>query len=763
MSARRSTSRRRRFRVSREGQRARVPLGLLLGGLLFVAAAALVGMTWADLEPVPETLPPPIAEASIVRLVARDGTPLSYTYQNAWNVHDVVPLHAVPELLRNAFIAAEDQRFYRHRGVDWIARGHALVQNLLAFRAVRGASTITEQVVRILHPRPRTLWSRWLEGIEAGRLERRFSKAHILEFYLNQVPYARQRRGISQAARDTFDRDLDTLSVPEMLALAVLVRSPSRMDLIRGSEAIQAPLTQLARRLSAAGLLDQDVLEVVEREPPRVRRSGIPLEASHFVRFVRDKTTERDARGVTTTLDASLQKKVQFLLDAQVKRLSSREVRDGAALIVDHQRDEILAWVNAGGFSDREGGQIDKITMRRQPGSALKPFVYALALEHGWTAATLIDDSPLAVAVGHGLHPYRNYSRHYYGPVRLREALGNSLNIPAVLATQFIGRTELLERLRLLGFSSLDRHPDFYGDGIALGNGEVTLFEMVCAYATLARGGMARPLAWRLDGRPRERNEVFSAEVASIVADILSDPEARRLEFGASSVLSLPVQTAVKTGTSNDYRDAWALGFSHRYTVGVWMGNVDRRPMREVTGSFGPALVLRSIFAELHRTGRTKPLFLSRTLTRREICVDTGKRATRFCPTTHEWFRPGHVPSETCSEHEVGKKTTMFSESVSTPGWIRIQRPHPGLHLALDPRIPDELERFRFEVSAPSDVRQIEWIVDERVVGTTDGDSSSLRSFLWQPVRGAHEVRARLWLARHASPMETELVRFNVK
>ena len=171
--------------------------------------------------------------------------------------------------------------------------------------------------------------------------------------------------------------------------------------------------------------------------------------------------------------------------------------------------------------------------MPRQPGSALKPFAYALALEKGWTAATLIDDSPLVESVGNGVHNFRNYSRQYYGPIRVREALGNSLNVPAVRAIQFTGRSELLERLWLLGFDSLTQHPDFYGDGLALGNGEVTLFEMVQAYATLARAGEFRPLEWRLDAidLSEPRRQVFGREVSSVVADILSDPDARRLEF----------------------------------------------------------------------------------------------------------------------------------------------------------------------------------------------------------------------------------------
>ncbi|MCP5111845.1 MAG: penicillin-binding protein 1C, partial [bacterium] len=450
-------------------------------------------------------------------------------------------------------------------------------------------------------------------------------------------------------------------------------------------------------------------------------------------------------------LDGSLQKRVQQLLDSQIASLASRRVADGAALVVDHRTDEVLAWVNAGGFSDRAGGHIDKVLMRRQPGSALKPFAYALALERGWTAATLIDDAPLIESVGHGLHSFRNYSRHYYGPIRLREALGNSLNVPAVLAAQFTGRSELLERLHLLGFESLTQHPDFYGDGLALGNGEVTLFEMVQAYAALARAGEFRRLVWHLDDFGPRGRTVFSPEVSSVIAHILSDPGARRREFGASSVLNLPVQTGVKTGTSNDYRDAWALGFSDRYTVGVWMGNVDQRPMHEVTGSLGPALVLRAIFAELRRHQQSKPLFVSRKLVPRHICTKTGELASERCPTVPEWFRPDRAPRVKCTAHTDHQDHARKAPTAP----VRLESPTPGLHIALDPRIPDELEGFAFRISAGPDPRRVEWILDDEVIAATP-------TFLWRPTRGTHTARARVWIMDR-EPIETDPVPFVVK
>jgi penicillin-binding protein 1C len=595
------------------------------------------------------------------QLTDRAGRPLSVTYENAWNLHEVVAFHEVPTLLREAFVQAEDQRFYHHGGVDWIARAHAALQNLRAGRVVRGASTISEQSVRMLQPRPRTLWSRWIEGIQAGRLEARFSKAEILAFYLNQVPYARQRRGVAQAARDYFDRDLETLAPGEMLALAVLVRSPVRLDLVRGTRAIEAPLLRLAERMHRAGALSARELRAVRGEGLALTRPAPPVAAAHFVRFVRMQQATRSRRParVTTTLDAALQERVQRLLDRRVERLRGRGVGDGAALVVDHLSGEILAWVDAGSFEDSEGGQIDAVLAPRQPGSTLKPLLYALAFEKGWSAATLVEDAPIADAVGHGLHLYRNYSRNHYGPLRVRLALGNSLNVPAVRAIRFVGRADFLERLRRAGVTSLRAHPDHYGDGLALGNGEVALLELVHAYATLARGGRFEPLRWTVDPvAPRDApRRVYDPEVSALIADILADPEARELEFGRGGLLDFPVQTAVKTGTSNDYRDAWALGFSHRFTAGVWMGNLDRRPMQDVTGSrgFRSAAVWKTdasagAAASLPAPIARPPTSGSARATRRErtarsttrLRTPTTRRARRREPRSHRcvWSAP---------------------------------------------------------------------------------------------------------------------------
>lgn len=383
---------------------------------------------------------------------------------------------------------------------------------------------------------------------------------------------------------------------------------------------------------------------------------------------------------IHTTLDLELQDEVQRIIDNRLQRLAYRQVGNGAALIIDHETNQILPWVvGYAGQKDKPFNQVDAVLARRQPGSALKPLLYTNALLHGWTAATCLDDSPLEEGVGIGMHSYQNYSRAHYGNVSVREALGNSLNIPAIRAIQFVGLETFLSFLRDLGIESLSQHPNVYGDGLALGNGELSLRELVEAYTVLARMGDHKPLS-ALEGQHLQSNNrrVFSDDVASLIADIMSDPAAREKEFGLNSILNFPHQTAVKTGTSSDYRDAWAVGFNDKYTVGVWMGNMDYSPMQEVTGSTGPALALRSIFKELNQNREARPLYLSNELVKQRICIETGLIATAECEARDEWFVSGVGPN------------TIASTSVE----VRMRKPSKGLSLAMDPRIPDDHEYF---------------------------------------------------------------------
>jgi penicillin-binding protein 1C len=707
----------------------RLKITALTGAAAF---ALFAGTTLICLQPVTKSFDRITADSRNVPVRDRTGVPLAITYQAAWNNADSIALYAMPELLVKAFVFSEDRKFYDHHGVDWAARGAALWQNIRMRKTVRGASTITEQVVRLINPRPRNLWSKWLEGIEATLLETHTDKASILEFYMNQLPYAAHRRGVAQAARYYFNRDLETLSTKEMLALAVLARAPSAYDLYRNAGAIDKPLARLAAQMN----LNTDI--AAQSLAPL--KPSLPVEARHFARFV----ALQGQNNLPTTLDASLQNRVQDILDARLKKLGPKHVTNAGALVIDHTNGDILAWVVAGARDDKtKGGDIDTILTARQPGSTLKPFLYAAALEKGWTAATILNDAPIAEAVGSGLHRFRNYSGAHYGPITLREALGNSLNIPAVLTVSYVGVDPFLNDLHKLGFDSLDRGADVYDEGLALGNGEVTLYELTRAYGALANRGTARPLRTSLRDNAVKGQKVYTAETASIIGNILSDPRARALEFGSDSILNLPVRTAAKTGTSTDYRDAWTVAYNDRYAVGIWMGNLDRTPMKDVTGSTGPALAMRSIFQILNADRDTKSLYLAPSLIEHDICTRPSADPDT-CPRRTELFTAdAHIED---------------TQLAPKPSRIELVRPTAGLMMAYDPRVPADHQKFRFELAGLNAGEEVEWVLDGKPLARTSDPK-----YLWPLVKGPHSLAVTIHGPDTAGPKSLDPVRFTVR
>ncbi|MDD2723229.1 MAG: transglycosylase domain-containing protein [Methylovulum sp.] len=714
--------------------------------------ALLVLKTLWDIETPSLSLRTASSGTQRFQVLDRQGKPLGISYQNRFNTMAIVPLHAIPEWLRQAFVTSEDRQFFEHHGVNWTARASALWQNLRAGKSVRGASTITEQVVRIIHPRPRTLWSRWLEGFEAALLENHASKGELLEFYLNQVPYAANRRGVAQAARYYFNRDLGTLTHKEMLALAVLPRAPSALDLYKNSDAIEPAMTRLAQAMADRGELPAQERQQLAAQKLALEPPLPPLNASHFINYIRETIPYHlsDNGVLLTTLDGDLQHKAQDFLDERIKALQRKQVRNGAVMVVDHRTGEILVWAVGGAINDHvnnatPGGAIDAVRAPRQPGSSMKPFLYALALDAGWSPATELNDAPMAEAIGSGLHDFHNYSHLFYGKISLREALGNSLNIPALQTIAFVTPTRYLDTLHALGFASLIQPVEFYKEGLALGNGEVTLFEMVQAYSALASRGVFRSLT-PLPQSPftRKNSRVYSPEAASLIANILSDPFARRREFGAESVLNLPVQTAVKTGTSTDYHDAWVLGFDSHYAVGVWLGNLDQTPMDGITGSTGPALVLHSLFSELAGREKPEPLYLSPKLTQQEICTHydqaTGKNN---CFPRTEYFIIGSEPN--------------LTQPAQPSGRLELLRPTQGLQIAYDPRIPANVQAFEFVADGMRAGRNLEWLLNGKAIATTQTGH-----FLWPIKPGYYSLRAKETGDKEKT-LVSDIVLFNVK
>lgn len=670
---------------------------------------AAVAVVFAFAGELPESFDRLTARADKIQFLDRSGIPLNTSYLNYWNVHDTLRLYDMPPLLVKMFVAAEDRNFYSHAGVDWTARAAALFQNIKAGKIVRGASSLSEQAVRMIIPRPRTVFSKIIEGIDAVRLECRFSKNDILEFYLNQVPYAANRRGVKQAALFYFSKTPDRLSVRETAALVVLVRAPSSFDLYAGPDKINGLIDRQLRIFERQGIISKAEMQAALDEKISLSSPQLNVNAPHFLEYVRSLDLPA-GRAVETTLDAFLQKKVAALTRRRLKDLQYRHVSNAAVLVIERATGNILAWVVES--SDKDTAAVNAVLAPRQPASAQKPLLYALALTKGMTAATEIKDAPFSRAVGSGVHHFKNYSRTYYGDVTLRQALGNSLNIPALKTIEFVGIKTYFDFLRQIGFSHFEKNADFYREGLALGNAEVTLPELSRAYLMLANGGILKPLRAFKGQECETEKRVLPETAATLIGNILSDPLARQLEFGADSILNFPVQTAVKTGTSTDYRDAWAMGYNADFVAGVWLGNLTYEPMLDVTGASGPALLLRSVFTELNKIKNSGPLYLSARLEKKTIGEKT------------EYFDPDVV------------ETSFFEPETPV-----ILSPADGVMLAVDPRVPEQYQQYPFSVSFLPEGARIVWVVDENPSASLQNDT-----FFWRPETGSHTVRAEITL-----------------
>lgn len=592
----------------------------------------------------------------------------------------------LPPAVVAAFLAAEDRRFFEHRGVDPLAVLRAALQNVRSGRIVSGGSTLTQQLARRVFGRERTLAGKIAEALWAMRLEAHASKPELLAQYLNRVPMGNGVYGVEAAAQAYFGRRARHLSHAQAALLAALARGPSFYDPYRHLERARARAAWVLERMVATGGLAAAEAEAARSAPLDLRIGRAPFRAPHFVARVE---AELDLAGVAparvaTTIDPELQAAVERIVAEELSGLASRNVRSAAAIVVDNPTGEILAYVGSVDFwDDAAEGQNDGVAMRRQPGSALKPFAYGLALARGSTPATLLSDVEIHLATPTGDYAPRNYDRRVHGPVRLRAALANSYNVPAVRLVESLGVDAVLEVLRRAGFESLEKGSGHYGVGVVLGNGEVSLAESARAYAGLARGGVRSALvavraAWGADGRPvalpasEPPVRFLPPEAAALVTHILADAPARAPAFGLDNALRLPFPVAAKTGTSKGYSDNWTLGFTRERTVAVWAGNFDGSPMEGVSGITGAAPIFRRTMLTAMRGFAPVALVADAALARATICPLSGARVGPACPSRmEEVFVPGTEPRGECPMHRalpVDRRTGDIASRCAGPG-----------------------------------------------------------------------------------------------
>jgi len=589
---------------------------------------------------------------------------------------DWTTIQEISPALQEAVVQAEDRRFYEHHGVDYRSMGGAVIQGLTS-DSLRGASTITMQLVsfldRTLQSRKgrRSILQKQRQVLEAWEIENHWSKTEILEAYLNLVSFRGELQGIAAASRGLFGKNPHGLDRLESLILASLIRSPNA----RFDELIK----RVSRLCQSTGwsMDSQDISNKVKQvflgqNPLRPRQALAPHVARQVLRDRVNGTT------VTSTLDSRTQRFATDRLAHHLASLKMQNVMDGAVVVVENRTGDVLAYVSHSG-QPSHGRFVDGVQAKRQAGSTLKPFIYGLAFdERILTPASLLDDTPLDITVLSGIYQPRNYDAQFKGVVTSRVALASSLNVPAVKALSLVGVEPFLEKLRQLGVKGLKESGDFYGPSLALGSADVSLWDLVNGYRTLANEGTWDELHFtsKEGGDSRKRN-VFSKEASFLVSDILSDREARSATFGLESPLATRYWTAVKTGTSKDMRDNWCVGYSMKYTVGVWVGNFSGEPMWNVSGISGAAPVWLEIMDFLHRQDEVPKQTAPAGLVRKEIYFPPGTE-----PSRREWFIRGTEPDS--EERSPGQ----FNQ--------RIVYPPTGAVIALDPDIPAELQKIFF-------------------------------------------------------------------
>jgi len=725
---------------------------LLLAGLGATILLTLIGPVLVAFVPLPPALftPPPPA----VEWLDRNGEPLRLTRDGGQPFQQLASLSEIPQALVSATLAAEDSRFWSHHGVDWRADLRAAWQLLRNRRVISGASTITQQTIKLSAPRTRTFKAKIIESAQALRLEQIWDKQRILTEYLNRVDYGNYNRGCVAAAQFYFAKPPRDLSTAECALLAGLPQSPSRLNPRAHFAAARRRQEWILTRMSGAGWLTGDEFQRASREPLRLAQGGHVFEAPHFVDLLLEQGGMAAGNpGIRTTLDLRLNRFAGQTLRRQLDALQAEHASDGAIVVIENPTGNVLALVGSGDYFSARSGQVDGAWAPRSTGSALKPFLYWLAFEKGATPASVVADVPTDFAASTGLFSPVNYDRHCYGPVRYRLALANSLNIPAVKVLDSIGGAgPLLDLLRRCRLSTLTHPDDFYGLGLAIGNAEARLLELANAYACLARLGVSQP--YRLVPSAPGHNageRVGDADAAWLIADILSDNDARAEAFGPESSLRFDFPVACKTGTSSDFRDNWAFGYTPEFTVGVWVGNFDGSPMRHISGVTGAAPILHELFDYLHGHYGTSWYARPADIVERGVDPLTGKLSSERDAVNEKFMARLPPPASGPGDYDGAGRVRLGPEYrewlAGADNWLagravlrdtatglRVTFPLPGTVLFLDPDLPDHGRRLYLSAEGAD---RAEWSSDSLECLRQGGRSLALLAL------GRHELTVR--------------------
>ncbi|MBP9773538.1 MAG: penicillin-binding protein 1C [Candidatus Peribacteraceae bacterium] len=726
-----------------------------------------------------------------VRILDRHGT-LLYELRRG-DANSPLSTKEIPERFRKAIVAVEDRTFYEHSGVSIRGTARAITQNIEAGKIVSGGSTLTQQLVRsVLHPTKRGYLYKLYEAFLALKTDTVLSKDEILTKYINTAYFGHQAYGLQTAAHTFFGKDPSQLSLAQTAFLAGLPQSPSNYDPFQNFPAALRRMKTVLQAMVDTKVITKEEMDDALAEPLHLAPDVISIRAPHFVMWVLQKLDPQTLPSeVRTTLDLPLQNEIEITVKNHIEKLKDRNVTAGAVVVLDAHTGDILAMVGSADYFDTEhDGAVNVAVSARQPGSALKPFTYALAFMKGDTAATTVADIETQFFTQDG-NPYipRNYDYGYHGLARYRTALANSYNIAAVKVLEKIGVESLLQFLRKTGLTTLTQTAEHYGLALTLGDGEVKLLELTRAYGIFARKGETLHERMLLSDPIKKGEQVLPASVAWLTADIMSDNQARLPEFGEDGPLEFDFPVAAKTGTTRNSRDNWTVGFTPDRIVGVWVGNADNSAMRQTSGVTGAGPIFHDAMLEatryLPRTWLTKPA----NIIDRDICMLSGLLPTDDCkqrmtehfiagtePTKFDTIyqriaidkRNGLKASENCDATFVEERVfTNFAPELlqwaranryplpprefsplcaqSTqhqPGesWLEILRPYPNDSYKIDPLIPAVSQQVLLMGQASDDIATADWYVDGKLV--SKGTAPAFRS-QWLMQEGNHTVELR--------------------
>ncbi len=705
------------------------------------------------------------AEQETLRIYDRSGEILMELTPGRSGFIDALPLESYPGRFIDLVLFSEDRHFYRHAGISLRAIARALWQNIRSGQTLSGGSTITQQLVKYKNGRFRnSFFSKILELAQAVRLDLHYSKEDILEYYLNHIFMGYRNQGFNQAAHSYFGKDIQNINDLEMAALIQLIKGPSLYDIYHRTAVLEQRARDLLQSAYEEGILSPEYYELSLEQHLEIVSPKMSFTAPHFCLWVLEQARRIVPRGqaiaeLHTTLDAELYRSCLSIARGRLSQLTEKMAGQSSILILDNRSGDILSMMGSVDWY-AEDGQINGVTMKRQPGSSMKAFTYALALESGhYHLSSILPDIPSDFPAMVGKYIPRNYDERFHGPVRLAVALGSSYNVPAVYLAHRIGIRKYFSTLKDLGFDSLLRSPQYYGLGLTLGNADVSLLELTRAYMSLGNRGMWKDIQ-AIDYivttqgkviRPpsSQPRQVFSPHTAMLISHVLEDFRYKAPAYGATSPLNLPWPVSVKTGTTKDFRDNTVEAYTGELTIGIWTGNFSGQAMKDLPSARGAGLILRDLLLELYNQGyHHSPAFSEteggfRTL---EVCSLSGDLAGPYCSPVTEYFAPGAEPRELCGWHQPGGillppeyrewgQLNLADRMTGHPAdqSLLIVSPSQGDTYQIDSLMDIRHQMIRLSAQGPE---PIHWTIDGAALGQG-------KELYWQLSPGIHWIEAR--------------------